>query len=121
MNVDRAPKVSGEHRARHDGGMARGDSDDIEKLLREAEQTLSGRTGAEPARRPGSRQAARSTPPERNAGRGAVGIAATSGAAAAALVFVLFGLLPFLGALSGAAGAFVGVFLAVLIRRLRGR
>lgn len=101
--------------------MARGDSDDMEKLLREAEQTLGGRAGAEPARRSGSRRAARSTPPARKGGRGAVGIAATSGAAAAALVFVLFGLVPFLGALSGAAGAFVGVFLAVLIGRLRRR
>jgi len=101
--------------------MARGDSDDIAKILREAEQALSGNTGRAPVRTPGSSRLAPPTQPERNGGRGAVGTAATSGAAAAALVFVLFGLLPFLGAISGAAGAFVGVFLAVLIGRPRRR
>lgn len=107
--------------ARHDGGMARGDSEDIEKLLREAEQTLSGGPAAVPVTRSGSSRAARTAPPARNGGRGVVRIAALSGAAAATLVFAVFALLPFLGAISGAAGAFVGVFLAVLIGRLRRR
>ncbi len=102
----------------HHGGMARGGPDDIENLLREVENTVGDR-GHRPAKRGGF-------PPgtagrDRRRGRGVVDIAVVSGAVAAAVVFVLFALVPFLGAFSGAAGAFLGVFVTVLIGRFRRR
>jgi hypothetical protein len=111
--------------------MAKADQpDDIEALLREVEQTLSGGPVAKPAT--GS-PATRSPSPDRRTGgasttsprpvmraaRGAV-IAA---AIAAALVWLLFFFvpLPFTDPESGAAGAFVGVVLAWFIARLARR
>jgi hypothetical protein len=46
-------------------------------------------------------------------------LALLAGVSAAALVFALFAVLPLLGALSGAAGAFLGAALTALV--LRGR
>jgi Flp pilus assembly protein TadB len=88
---------------------------DIDKLLAEADRMLAGdsvtpgravqpRQGAEPD--PGTR-----VPPLR--------AAALSGAVAAVAVWLLFALLPFLGATSGAVGAFLGTFVAVLVFRRR--
>jgi hypothetical protein len=110
--------------------MARGDKpDDIEALLREVEQTLSGGPAAKPAAgtpaTAGSSAASRDKPaassprPVMRAARGAV----VAAAVAAALVWVLFFFvpLPFTDPESGAAGAFVGVLLAWFIARLARR
>lgn len=100
--------------------MARGGSDDINDLLREVDQSLSGERGRSrrPARRAGSYPA---TAPAERERRGAIAVATTSGGVAAVLVFLLFAVTPFLGAISGAAGAFLGTFIAVLLSRLRHR
>ncbi len=45
--------------------------------------------------------------------------AVVAGVLAALIVFGLFSVLPFLGATSGAAGAFLGTFVAVLLLRRR--
>jgi hypothetical protein len=111
--------------------MARGDKpDDIEALLREVEQSLSGGPVAKsapgvPATTSGSSaanrdQAAATSPrPVMRAARGAV-IAA---AVAAALVWVLFFFvpLPFTDPVDGAIGAFVGVLIAWFTARLARR
>jgi hypothetical protein len=49
-----------------------------------------------------------------------VSTAAVSGAVAAALIWVVFAALPFLGATSGAVGAFLATFVAILVLRRRG-
>lgn len=95
--------------------MSTGGSDDINRLLREVEGSVGGAPDGHRAR---NRSPA--PPPDRR-GAGAVRVAATAGAVGAALVFALFTLLPFLGAISGAAGAFLGVFVTLLIGRLRRR
>jgi hypothetical protein len=88
---------------------------DIEKLLAEVDGSLSGRP-ATPAR-----HAEPATPATRALGglrtraRGSV----VAGAAAAVTVGGLFVLLPFLGAISGAAGAFLGAFAVALVLRRR--
>lgn len=86
---------------------------DYEKLLAEVESTLSGKP-ATPAKR-----AQAPTPEGRSAGgvRSRARTAAVVGAGSAAVVFLLFALLPFLGAFSGAAGAFVGAFAAAFVLR----
>jgi len=98
--------------------MVRGDSDDISKLLREVEQSLGGKdsAGADPGS--GARGLARR--PQRT-WRASLAVATASGVVAAVLVFVLFSALPFLGAVSGAAGAFVAAYVTVLIGRLSRR
>lgn len=93
--------------------MAGNGPDEIDRLLREVESTLGGAPGRPPAGR------AEAVPRRRR--RGALPTATAAAAAAGVLIFVLFVLLPFLGAISGAAGAFLGVFGTVLIGRLRGR
>ncbi len=52
---------------------------------------------------------------ERRDSTSAVPRALVAGAVAAGVVWLLFAILPFLGAFSGAAGAFVGAFAATLI------
>lgn len=93
--------------------MARRD-DDIEALLAEVDANLRGGGGASaPARRGAAvpeRQGKRS---ERLARRGKT--AAVGAALAAALVFAVFALVPLLGAFSGAAGAALGTFIALLL------
>lgn len=87
---------------------------DIDRLLAEVEGTLSGKPAGTPARR-------EAREPEANR----VGLvarartAAMAGAGAAAVVWVMFALLPFLRATSGAAGAFIAAFVAVLVLRRR--
>jgi hypothetical protein len=82
---------------------------DIDKLLAEAESTLAGATG---------RPAARKDQPLESPRRGLqarLRTAAVSGATAAAVVWVLFALMPFLRATSGAVGAFLATFVVVLL------
>lgn len=81
------------------------DPDDVDRLLADVERTLGG-----PARPP-ARRAARS--------RGGGPLPVLAGAAAAG-VWVLFALLPFLRAGSGAVGAFLGALLVGLWVRWRG-
>ena len=96
---------------------------EIDKLLAEVEATLgdqpaaprSGR-GSQPAER------RRDTSPAEATGSGLVArvsTAAVTGAVAAGLVWIAFFFLPFLGATSGAAGAFLATFIALLVVRRR--
>jgi hypothetical protein len=82
------------------------DGDDIESLLAEAERTLAGG-----APRPPARQEER--PVERSGGW--VRTAAVSAAVAGGAVWVLFAVLPFLRAGSGAVGAFLATFTVLLV------
>ena len=88
---------------------------DIDKLLAEADQMLAG-AGATPVRAGQPRQG---TAPESGRLVRQMRAAALSGAVAAAGVWVLFAVLPFLGAGSGAVGAFLGASTAVLVFRRR--
>jgi len=90
---------------------------DIDKLLAEADQMLAG-AGATPVRAVQPQQGTESDPGGRVP---QVRAAALSGAVAAAAVWFLFALLPFLGATSGAVGAFLATFVAVLVFRRRRR
>lgn len=94
--------------------MAKSD-DDIERLLAEVDGTLGGRGARTPARGEPS--------PAKAPGRveASARVAAVGGALAAAVVFGLFAVLPFFGAFSGAAGAFVATFFIVFLQRFTGR
>jgi hypothetical protein len=83
---------------------------DVDKLLAEVERTLGGETTG--AAKPGRERA---PAPRRGGPAARLRAAAVSGAVAAVVVWVAFALLPLLGATSGAAGAFLGVFVAVLM------
>ena len=88
---------------------------DIEKLLAETDMMLSGASGT-PAR-PVQQQGGEDT---RVGGLvGQVRAAAVSAAVTATLVWLLFAVLPFLRATSGAVGAFMAAFVAVLVFRRR--
>lgn len=86
---------------------------DIDKLLAEVDAMTS---GVPAARRP-------ATPPARveepGGFMGRVRTAATAGVVGGGVVWVMFALLPFLRAGSGAAGAFLATFIAVLLLRRR--
>lgn len=82
------------------------DGDDIESLLAEAERTLAGGASRPPARREEGSL-------ERSGGR--VRSAAVSAAVASGVVWVLFAILPFLRAGSGAIGAFLATFVVLLV------
>lgn len=88
--------------------------DEIDRLIAEAEAVL----GNRPPRPPVA--AGRPAPVEPATGRfdSSVKVSALSGGVAAALVFATFAVLPFLGAFSGAAGAFVATFVIVLGQRI---
>jgi len=86
---------------------------DIDKLLAEADQMIAG-AGATPVRAGQPRQ---DTEPGMLVQQ--MRSAAVSGAVAAAAVWVLFAVLPFLRATSGAVGAFLATFVAVLVFRRR--
>jgi hypothetical protein len=88
---------------------------DIDKLLAEADQMLAG-GGAAPVRAVQPREG---TEPEPGRLVQQVRAAAISGAVAAGAVWVLFAVLPFLRAGSGAVGAFLAAFTAVLVFRRR--
>jgi hypothetical protein len=88
---------------------------DIDKLLAEVESSLSGKPApATPARRD-------EAPVATSGGglRARTRTAVVVGAGSAGVVLLLFALLPFLGAISGAAGAFLGAFVAALLFRRR--
>ena len=102
--------------ARQNGDMADPDKrTDIDKLLAEADGVLAG-AGAAPVRAGQPRHGTESEP-----GRlvQQLRAAAVSGAVAAAAVWFLFAVLPFLRATSGAVGAFLAAFMAVLVFRRR--
>jgi hypothetical protein len=90
--------------------------DEIDRLIAEADAAL----GRRPA--PVARQSA-PAPVERTPGKfeTSVKASAVSGGVAAALVFAVFAVLPFFGAFSGAAGAFVATFFIILGQRLARR
>ncbi|MDQ1629084.1 MAG: hypothetical protein QOI54_2828 [Actinomycetota bacterium] len=91
---------------------------DIDKLLAEVDGMLGDRAPARPAARaPAARAASDADEPAGVVRR--VRAAAVSGALAAGVVWVAFALLPFLRATSGAAGAFLAAFVAVLVLRRR--
>ena len=85
---------------------------EIDRLLAEVEG-IDSESGAVPPRREPARSDAGASIAAR------VRLAATTGAASAGLVWLAFALLPFLGATSGAAGAFLATFVAVLVLRRR--
>lgn len=97
--------------------------DEIDRLIAEADAALGRRPT--PARRPGSlpRSQDSAAPVERAPGRfeSSLKVSAVSGGVAAALVFATFAILPFFGAFSGAAGAFVATFCIVLGQRIARR
>jgi hypothetical protein len=78
--------------------------DDLEKLLADAERAIQGR--------PPRESEPRDDAPAR---LGRVQTAAVAGAVAAAAVWVVFAVLPFLRAGSGAIGAFLATFAAVVV------
>jgi hypothetical protein len=88
---------------------------DIDKLLAEADGVLAG-AGATPVR---AGQPQRGTESEPGRLVQQLRSAAVSGAVAAAAVWFLFAVLPFLRATSGAVGAFLAAFMAVLVFRRR--
>jgi len=101
--------------------------DEIDRLIAEADAALGrGAAGGPPPRpagRPGRFRSPEPTAVERAPGRfeSPLKVSAVSGGVAAALVFATFAVLPFFGAFSGAAGAFVATFFIVLGQRLFGR
>lgn len=84
--------------------------DDIERLLAEVDGTLGG--SKTPAKRP-RREAA--------SGGSQVSTPVLAGVLAGGLVFLLFAVLPFLGAFSGAAGAFLGAAGTAIVLSMRRR
>jgi hypothetical protein len=91
--------------------MAREEPDDIERLLAEVDQSLSGGTKV-PARKQGS------SPTRDGDGVSALVPAVVSGVVAAVVVWVLFLFVPLLGEWSGAAGAFLGAAGTALVLQL---
>lgn len=114
--------------ASNNAGMAGDQSSDYDRLLAEVEANL----GDKPVRRePGKqlrREPAEQVPVQR-ADAAPVGqqgglqrrarTAAVAGVTGAAAVFVIFAVLPFLGAISGAIGAGLATFVAVFLLRRR--
>jgi hypothetical protein len=90
--------------------------DEIERLLAETERTLGGGSSRSSAPLPAAPKTPTPTPFETS-----VRVSAISGLMAAAVVFAVFAVLPFLRAFSGAAGAFVATFFIVLGQRITGR
>lgn len=91
-----------------------GKDSDIDKLLAEVDSAL----GNKPVRAPvPAAGGSRSRPSLRARAMDRVSRATVAGAIAGGAVWLLFAFLPFLGAPSGAAGAFLGVFTAVLVLR----
>jgi hypothetical protein len=87
---------------------------DIEKLLAEVDSVVDGkptRDSGSAGRRPADSVGARATARAR--------AAAASGVVAAVIVWVIFAVVPFFGAFSGAAGAFLATFATVMLLRRR--
>jgi hypothetical protein len=87
---------------------------DIDKLLAEVDAMTGGGTAA---RRPASKPPARTE--ETSGLMTRVRTAAIAGAVGAGAVWVIFAVLPFLRAGSGAIGAFLATFVAVVLLRRR--
>ncbi len=98
--------------------MAAGDSDDIQKLLREVDESLGESSSATAVLGSTTRPVARRS---EHTWRGALAVATSSAVVAAGVVFIVFSMLPILGALSGAAGAFIAAYVTVLVGRLARR
>jgi hypothetical protein len=102
-------------------------SDDIDKLLAEVDRMTGDRPVASPPAVPKSRRRRGSEPAPQDDSLGAVfhdlggrgRSAVLAAVVAGAGVFVVFALLPFLGAFSGAWGAALATFVAVLVLRRR--
>jgi len=93
-----------------------GKESDIDKLLAEVNNALEGKPDRSVVPAAGRAQ---ERPTLRARATDRLTSAAVAGLIAAGVVWLLFALLPFLGAASGAAGAFLGVFAAVLLVRRR--
>ncbi len=87
---------------------------DIDKLLAEVDAMTGGGTAA---RRPASKPPASTE--ETSGLTRRVRTAATAGVVGAGVVWLIFAVLPLLGAGSGAIGAFLATFVAVLLLRRR--
>ncbi|GAA0638508.1 hypothetical protein GCM10009547_48380 [Sporichthya brevicatena] len=94
--------------------------DEIDRLIAEADAALGRPAASPPARSRREPAPVADAAVERPPGRfeTSLKVSAVSGGVAAALVFATFAVLPFLGAFSGAAGAFVATFAIVLGQRL---
>lgn len=121
MGAPAGRKWPREQRQVHHVRMAK-QEDDFERLLAETERALAGPSPKGAPKAPSGRGQG---PVERaEPGRFEVSLrtSAVSGGIAAMLVFVAFAATPFLGAVSGAAGAFLATFVIVLVQRItRGR
>jgi hypothetical protein len=93
--------------------------DDFDRLMAETERALA---AASPKAGPAARQEPARGQVEPGRFEVSLRTSATAGGVAALLVWVAFAATPFLGAFSGAAGAFVATFVIVLVQRItRGR
>ena len=88
---------------------------EIEKLLAEVDSVVDGKPAGDTGS--GGRRSTDSFGVRLTARARA---AAVSGVVAAVVVWAIFAMLPFLGAFSGAAGAFLAAFATVLLLRRRG-
>jgi hypothetical protein len=93
-----------------------GKDSEIDRLLAEVDSALGGKPDRSVVPAAGGDSA---RPTRRVRLRQRASTAAVAGAVAAGCVWLLFAFLPFFGAMSGAAGAFVGVFAYVLVMRRR--
>jgi len=93
-----------------------GKESDIDKLLAEVNSALEGKPDRSVVPTAGRGQ---EHPTLRARATNRLSSAAVAGLIAAGVVWLLFAVLPFLGAPSGAAGALLGVFAAVLLVRRR--
>lgn len=89
---------------------------DFDKLIAEVDAMTGGGT---PARRPAAPPPARSDESSSDGFMARVRTAATAGVVGGGVVWVIFAVLPFLRAGSGAIGAFLATFVAVLLLRRR--
>ncbi len=90
-------------------------SDDYSKLVADVERAL----GARPEPDQPARGPSRGDRAPRRRPAAVTATAVVAGALDALIVFGLFSVVPFLGGTSGAAGAFLGTFVAVLLLRRR--
>jgi hypothetical protein len=97
----------------------RDDRTDVDKLLAEVDGMLAG--GGSTPQRPVQPVGETKGEPDKSSGWlvGQVRAAFMSGVGAGVVVWFVFAVLPFLRANSGAIGAFLGTFLAVLVFRRR--
>ncbi|MCI0689761.1 MAG: hypothetical protein L0Y54_21365 [Sporichthyaceae bacterium] len=96
---------------------------EYDKLLAEVDGALSGKPATTPERRPARADRGEldtgSAPSLRARLMSRIRVSFIAAAVAAGLVWLLFAILPVLASWSGAAGAFIGTFVAVLVLRRR--